>query len=305
MSDEIGKQLKTALGETRLLILGAEILFGFHLNAAFQEGFSALPPSLRVLHAFAFLNMTAAIALLIAPSLQHRIVERGFATGRILRVTTRFADWALLPFATGFGADIDIVVAHRFGFVAGGLVGGGATVLAFTLWYGAEWLLRARRRMEEVNAMNSAEDTPLDERVEHMLTEARVLIPGGQALLGFQLAIMLTQGFARLPEPSKVIHLLALCSVALAVMLLMAPAAFHRIAYAGRDTEEFHALGSALVVAGAVPLAIGIAADLYVAISLALGSAIAGALGGSAAGIGLFALWFAIPLVLRRRVPRR
>ena len=33
------KKVKTALDETRLLILGAQILFGFHLNAAFQHGF--------------------------------------------------------------------------------------------------------------------------------------------------------------------------------------------------------------------------------------------------------------------------
>src|ERR1700692_2224154 len=114
MRGQLGKKLKTALGETRLLILGAEILFGFHLNGAFQDGFQGLRPSLRLLHALAFLSMAAAIGLLIAPSLQHRIVERGQASGRILRVTSRFADWALLPFAVGFGADIYIVVSHRF-----------------------------------------------------------------------------------------------------------------------------------------------------------------------------------------------
>jgi hypothetical protein len=166
---------------------------------------------------------------------------------------------------------------------------------------------KKRRETEphDGSVVSPAEDTPLDERIEHMLTEARVLIPGGQALLGFQLAIMLTPSFARLPETSKIIHVAALCSVALAVMLLMAPAAFHRIAYQGRDREQFHRLGSALVVAGAAPLAAGIAGDLYVAISLALDSPIAGALSASVAGIALVTLWFAVPIALRRRVARR
>jgi hypothetical protein len=308
MSGGIGKRLKTALGETRLLILGAQILFGFHLNAAFQEGFAQLSRGLRLLHAFAFLAMAVAIGLLITPSLQHRIVERGQASGRIFRATSRFADWALLPFAIGFGADIAIVVSHRFGSI-GGWIGAGATVVALMLWYGAEWLLRARNGTKQIrtkeSVMSSVEDTPLDEQIEHMLTEARVLIPGGQALLGFQLAIMLTQSFARLPEASKIIHVAALCSIALAVMLLMAPAAFHRIAYQGHDSEGFHRLGSALVVASAVPLAVGIAGDLYVAITLALDSSIAGALCASAAGIALVTLWFAVPLALRRRTGRR
>jgi hypothetical protein len=148
MSGEIGKRLKTALGETRLLILGAQILFGFHLNAAFQEGFGELSRGLQLLHAFAFLTMAVAIGLLIAPSLQHRIVERGQASERILRATSRFADWALLPLAIGFGADIAIVVSHQFGSI-GGWIGGGATVVALTLWYGAEWLLRVRNGAKE------------------------------------------------------------------------------------------------------------------------------------------------------------
>jgi len=35
-------RVKTALDETRLLILGAQILFGFHLNGAFQNAFDEL-----------------------------------------------------------------------------------------------------------------------------------------------------------------------------------------------------------------------------------------------------------------------
>src|SRR6185503_6232327 len=38
---------------------------------------------------------------------------------------------------------------------------------------------------------------------EHMLTEARVLLPGAQAMLGFQLAVLLTESFTQLPESAK------------------------------------------------------------------------------------------------------
>jgi hypothetical protein len=43
-----------------------------------------------------------------------------------------------------------------------------------------------------------------------MLTEARVIIPGAQALFGFQLVAMLTTGFERLPEHAKLVHAAAL-----------------------------------------------------------------------------------------------
>ena len=58
-----------------------------------------------------------------------------------------------------------------------------------------------------------------------MLTEARVILPGAQALLGFQLVIVLTGAFEKLPDISRLMHGLALLCVALSVTLLMTPAA--------------------------------------------------------------------------------
>ena len=80
-----------------------------------------------------------------------------------------------------------------------------------------------------------------------MLTEARVVLPGAQALFGFQLAIVLTQSFEQLPSASRIVHAASLLLVALAVVLLMTPAAYHRLVYAGEDTEDMHRVGSALV----------------------------------------------------------
>ena len=113
------------------------------------------------------------------------------------------------------------------------------------------------------------EGTPLHAKVEQMLTEARVLLPGAQALLGFQMAVMLSTSFDKIPAVSKIIHSCSLCCIALTIILLMAPAAFHRISYAGEDSEEFHRLGSGFVIVAALPLAAGITGDLYVAIAKA------------------------------------
>ena len=43
------------------------------------------------------------------------------------------------------------------------------------------------------------EKVPLPKKIDQMLTEARVIVPGAQALLGFQLAVVLTQSFDELP----------------------------------------------------------------------------------------------------------
>jgi uncharacterized protein DUF6328 len=291
------QRVKTALDETRLLILGAQILFGFHLNGAFQTAFDQLGPAARQLHALSFLVMAVAVALLVTPSLQHQIVDRGNATRRILVATSRFAGAALLPIAVSLGTDIAVVIGFRFGALAGVIVGAGFGLLALSAWYGAEWFYR--RPTEP--AMRNETHTPVDVRVEHMLTEARVLLPGAQALLGFQLAVMLTDAFGALSFASKLVHALALGCIALAVILLMAPAAFHRISFGGENTEDFYRLGSALVIAAAVPLAAGIAGDLYVAVTKAFEMPAAGIAAALAAAVILAGLWFVQPLLLRAR----
>jgi hypothetical protein len=292
------RKVKTALDETRLLILGAQILFGFHLNAAFQAGFADLNNVARAFHAAAFCAMAAAVGLLITPSLEHLIVERGRSTARILSVTTCFAGLALLPMGLSLGVDLSIVLSYRFGADVGLTVGILASTLALIFWYGAEFLLHKPVKGEQV----MDEHTSIDTRVEHMLTEARVLLPGAQALFGFQMAVLLTEGFETLPASSKILHAVALCCIAIAIILLMAPAAFHRITFNGENTVSFHRIGSRLVIASAVPLAVGITVDLYVAVAKALSSVTAGAVLATCTASLLASLWFIRPLIHRNSI---
>ena len=298
MTSTDDKRVKTALDETRLLILGAQILFGFHLNAAFQQGFGELSALSKDLYVGSFAIMAVVIGLLIAPSLQHRLVEQGRASARLLAVTTRFAAMALLLFALALTTDLYVVIAYRFGAVTGLVIGLGFGLLAVTLWYGTARLLKGFRM--ETPPMQE-HHTPLDVRVEQMLTEARVLIPGAQALFGFQLAVMLTDAFGELAASAKLVHVIALCCIVLAVILLMAPAAFHRIAYSGENTEAFYRLGSCLIVVAAPPLALGITLDLYVAAARAFETRLPAILTALGIGLVLLFLWGLQPLVLRAR----
>jgi hypothetical protein len=298
----LDKRVKTALDETRLFILGAQILFGFHLNGAFQNGFDELNAGARALHAAAFFLMTVAIGALIAPSLEHQLVEQGQASKRMLAAATSFASIALFPFALSLGIDLFIVFDHRFGRAAGAFAGVGLFFLALALWYGPKWTLAPTTAEHTSESSMEETPTPLDVRIEQMLTEARVMLPGAQALLGFQLAILLTQAFESLPMSSKVVHAVALSCIALAVILLVTPASIHRVAYGGENSETFYRIGSRFVVAAALPLAIGIAGDLYVAVAKAVDSPTVGAATAFAAAILLAGLWLVYPYRLRQKL---
>jgi hypothetical protein len=56
---------------------------------------------------------------------------------------------------------------------------------------------------------------------------------------------MLTTGFDRLPQTSKIAHAAALGLIAVNIVLVMMPAAVHRLSYGGEDSKEFlHRIGS-------------------------------------------------------------
>jgi Family of unknown function (DUF6328) len=80
-------------------------------------------------------------------------------------------------------------------------------------------------------------------RIEHMMTAARIVFPGAQALVGFQLSIVLIHSFEELSSTARTSHAVSLCLVALAVILLMAPAAYHRIVFAGEGRKERRCIG--------------------------------------------------------------
>jgi hypothetical protein len=297
-SMKLERQLKTALDETRLLILGAQVLFGFAFQGAFQELFGELPTGSRLTHCAGLLLFLAAVSLLIAPSLHHQILYRGETRRGAVEAATLFAGWSLLPLTLGLGAFAFVVFGHVFGVRTGIIAGAAFTSCSLCLLYFLGFAMRIldgrTRPMPEEDR-----ETPLKTKIEQLLTEARVIIPGGQALLGFQFTATLTRAFSELPASAKYIHAGGLCAIALAVILLMTPAALHRIAYRGEDNETFFRSGSALVIAAAFPLAVGVSANVYVAFLKATDSGPAAAAASLVSFAVLLALWFAYPLARR------
>ncbi len=296
-------KVKTALSETRLLILGSQILFGFQLNGMFQDAFDQISTVGRGLNALGYFLMAATVGLLIAPSMQHRLVEHGQDTQRLHRATTAFAALALIPFAPSIGITFYIVLERHAGAATAAAAGGAFSLAALFFWFGIARMIKSpEKKMSDDDGEKS---TPLPMRIDHMLTESRVILPGAQALLGFQFAVMLAKSFDQLPRNAQMVHVAALALVALTVILLMTPAAIHRITFGGEDSERFHAIGSRFVVAAAVPLGLGISLELFVALVRATGSPALGILGACVTAVLFAGLWFVHPLLLSRQNIRR
>ena len=146
------------------------------------------------------------------------------------------------------------------------------------------------------------EQISLDSAAAHLLEECRMVLPGIQALFGFQLIAVFNQGFGeKLSDAGQLVHLLAIVLTTLSMALVMTPAALHRQAEPKEVSERFLWLASNMVLAGMVPLAVAVGLDSYVVASIVLDSeALAIVL-----GVVLMAVFAWLWLLLPRREHRR
>jgi hypothetical protein len=295
-------RLKDLLDETRLTMLGAQVLMGMQFRGAFNDRFDTLPAGFRWLHGGALLLILIASAFLLATPCLHQIAFAGHASRRMLDRASGNLKAALFPIAIALGVDVAIGLVRELS-APGALITGGA----FALGASAGWYLvpamahgsrpRGEREMEE-------KEQSLETRIVQALTELRVILPGAQALFGFQFIAVLTASFDNLPPASRAVHLISFGLVAIAIILLVAPAAYHRIAAEGDAEERVLRYAVRMMIPAVGLLAAGMASDAYVIVrkitempDLALAISLV-------AGLGFALLLYVVPLVARQHGQR-
>jgi hypothetical protein len=142
----------------------------------------------------------------------------------------------------------------------------------------------------------------LEKSVTHLLEEGRMLLPGIQAIFGFQLiAVFNAVFYERLTHHERVLHLAAIALVATCMALVLAPAAYHRQAEPRAISERFLAYSSCLLAVALALLMCAVAMDVYlVSRAIVADRAVCGLIAGVV--FAIFAiLWFVVPWLLRRR----
>lgn len=305
----LDEKLQNALDEGRILILGLQVLIGFQYNAVLQSSFDSLPADLQFLQIIGLILLLLAFGMLLAVPGYHQIAVRGELTARLNTFSNFIMGRALLPIALGLALDLYIVTETLVGRGTAFVLGLAVGVMALFLWYGLEFLRRGQREhaVEQAEAMSkdrekgeSSPEKQLANKIKEVMTETRMILPGAQALLGFQTIAFLMGGFEKLPDSAKYLHLGSLLAITLAIILLMAPAAYHRLVEEGENTEHFFRVARRFMIASMLPLAVGISGDLYVVvvkITSSPGVAIAGALLSFLVFIGL---WYVYGYYRRR-----
>ena len=161
--------------------------------------------------------------------------------------------------------------------------------------------LTSRQEHAAAKAKSDSEAETLKEELSNILEECRILLPGMQALFGFQTIAVFNERFEHLSGFSPVAHLLSLFMVAVAIALGMAPAAFHRIAEPGRVSRRLISLSSRCICAALFMLMLAFALEMFVVFRLATDKQ---PFSVAVAALLLFiigAAWFVLPYLVRRR----
>ncbi|MFN2578965.1 MAG: DUF6328 family protein [Pyrinomonadaceae bacterium] len=305
---ELKNKVKNALDEGRILVIGAQVLTGFQFRTAFEPGFEKLSEHAKYIKLGGLGLLLVAFALLVWPGTFHQIVEGGEDTERIHRFTSVVLGMAMLPFALALGSDFFVGGEILFGRTAGLVAGAVAIAIAVLFWYGLEVIQRKRyaseidkeKKMSRDKEKADSGGTKLKDKIQQVLTEVRVALPGAQALLGFQFVSLFMEAFEKLPYSLKIIHFISLCLVGLAIILMMTPAAYHRLVEQGEDTERFYRFASRILLTSLIPLALGISGDFYlVARKVTESDKVSIALAVFAIAI-FFGLWFGFTFAKRR-----
>jgi Family of unknown function (DUF6328) len=139
----------------------------------------------------------------------------------------------------------------------------------------------------------------LEEEATHVTDEARMVLPGVQAVLGFQLVAVFNQRFQDLSTAEQLLHLAAFLLVALAMGLVMTPAAYHRQVERGRVSRRFIDLSSTLLTLAMLPLIAGVCLDTYLIARLILNEQELAMIVAAGTAVLLAGLWYGLPAVCR------
>lgn len=133
-----------------------------------------------------------------------------------------------------------------------------------------------------------------DEDMRNIIEEARVILPGLQAVFGFQTAAVFSQRFTDLDHYAVVCHLIGLALIVVAMAMLMTPAVYYR-AHRGNATSRMVTVSRKSIRGALIPMALGFSLDMLTVMSLAT-DALVIIIGAAVVTLAMFVgLWYIIP----------
>ncbi len=143
----------------------------------------------------------------------------------------------------------------------------------------------------------------LDRNFEELTGELRVVITGVQVLFAFLLVVPFDTGFAHVGTYERIVYFVTLLLASLAALCMIAPSAQHRFLFRHDDKRHIVFLSNEIVIVGLALLALAMCGCLLL-VATTLFGVLAGVLTVALAALPFATLWFAVPLLRRRKLER-
>src|SRR5487761_1151189 len=145
---------------------------------------------------------------------------------------------------------------------------------------------------------NESEAERDDRNLAELIQELRVAGLGVQVLFAFLLSLPFTVRFAQLNDGQRDLYLACLGLAAVAITLLIGPAAYHRLVFRRGMKERLVRFANVLAILGLTAVGASVLAAVLL-VTWYVAGALAGGLITAVIGVMLFGLWFPVPLVSR------
>jgi hypothetical protein len=155
--------------------------------------------------------------------------------------------------------------------------------------------------MPEDGAENESRSQRINRELIELLNELRVALPGVQFLFAFLLVLPFQQRGSQTTPFQRDVYLATLVAAAIATVLLIAPAAQHRILFRARDKENLLRRSNISALAGLVVLAFAIASAILLVVDVLFDRTRAWITAASVEAV-LITWWLAVPFWQRSRV---
>jgi hypothetical protein len=130
--ERVNRELIELLNELRVALPGVQVLFAFLLVLPFQQRFAEISAADRGVYVAALIASALAAALLIAPSMYHRLNFRRQVKEQMIFDSNKLMVVGMLLLAIGVACSIFLVVDVVYGNVAA-IVATAATAVVYAL----------------------------------------------------------------------------------------------------------------------------------------------------------------------------
>jgi hypothetical protein len=146
----VDRELMELLNELRVALPGVQVLFGFLLTVPFASGFGDADAFHRALLLTAILTAGLAIAFLVAPAAQHRILFRGQHKKELLKRANTFAIIGMGMLAISITVCVLLVVDYLFQMRVASATAAAIAVVLVGLWLVQPLVYRGRDQLDDV-----------------------------------------------------------------------------------------------------------------------------------------------------------